>query len=56
MPGPYLLEAFLDRDGNGRFDPGHPYPWRPSEPIAVYTDTVAARSRWPNEGNDFQWP
>ena len=56
LPGQYLLECFRDRDGNGRFSPGKPYPYEPSERFIVYSDTVKIRSKWPNEGNDIILP
>ncbi|MBN1894395.1 Ig-like domain-containing protein [bacterium] len=56
LPGRYVLECFRDQDGNGRFSPGRPHPFEPSERFAVYQDTLAIRSRWPNEGNDIRLP
>ncbi|MBN2202483.1 Ig-like domain-containing protein [bacterium] len=56
LPGPYLLDGFLDRDGNGAWSAGAPFPFEPSEPFVVYRDTVQVRSRWPNEGNDLVVP
>jgi hypothetical protein len=56
LPGEYLLECFRDRDGNGRYSLGKPFPYEPSERFIVYSDTVKIRSRWPNEGNDIILP
>ncbi|HEX9933703.1 MAG TPA: Ig-like domain-containing protein, partial [bacterium] len=56
LPGRYILEAYRDEDGNGRYDFGRPHPFKPSERFAVYSDTIIARSRWPNEGNDLVLP
>jgi hypothetical protein len=56
LPGPYRLECFLDRDGDGAWSAGVPFPFEPSEPFVVYRDTVQVRSRWPNEGNDLTLP
>ncbi len=56
LPGPYLLDSFLDRDGNGAWSAGAPFPFEPSERFVVYRDTVQVRSRWPNEGNDLTLP
>ncbi|MDM7926008.1 MAG: Ig-like domain-containing protein [bacterium] len=56
LPGPYLLDCFLDRDGDGVWSAGSAFPFEPSEPFVVYRDTVRARSRWPNEGNDLTLP
>lgn len=48
--GQYLLRAYRDRNGNGLFDPGRPFPFQPSERFAVYPDTLKLRARWPLEG------
>ena len=53
LPGRYVIETFLDRDGDGGFGYGNPWPYIPSEPVAILQDTVKVRSRWPNEGNDI---
>jgi len=55
LPGLYLVEAFRDRDGNGKYSYGKPFPYRISERFAVYGDTIDVRSKWPNEGNDFRF-
>lgn len=47
MPaGSYLLEAFVDDDGNGTWSPGRPSPFTPSERFGLATDTVRVRARW----------
>lgn len=56
LPGRYVLLAFRDEDGDGTWSPGWPWPFRPAERCAVYADTVRARARWINEGNDFRLP
>ena len=56
FPGQYLLECFRDRDGNGRYSMGRPFPYQPSERFCVYKDTVKVRSKWPNQGNDIILP
>jgi hypothetical protein len=48
--GQYVLEAFRDKDGDGRYTFGKTYPYRPSERFAVYPDTIKVRARWPVEG------
>lgn len=48
--GPYTLHAFKDRNGNGVYDAGEPYPYRPSERRSPWSDTLKVRSRWPLEG------
>lgn len=56
LPGNYRLSAFRDRDQNGKFSCGHLKPFHFSERFFFYPDTILVRSRWPNEGNDFQLP
>jgi Bacterial Ig-like domain len=48
--GKYTLDAFRDRNENGRFDPGSVFPYQRSERFAVYQDTLKLRARWPLEG------
>ena len=50
IEGKYLLSAFRDGDGNGAYSYGEPYPFRPAERFAVYSDTVKVRARWDVEG------
>jgi hypothetical protein len=52
-PGSYLVSAFLDLDGDRRWDPGRPVPFRPAEPYWVTPDTVTVRSRWETAGVDI---
>jgi hypothetical protein len=47
--GKYLLRAYRDRNGNGRYDPGRVFPYKPSERFTQYTDTLKVRARWPLE-------
>jgi len=56
FPGSYRISAFRDKDKNGTFSPGQLKPFRFSERFFFYPDTILVRSRWPNEGNDFQLP
>jgi len=53
LPGRYLLSAFLDLDGNGRFGFGRPTPFVPAEPFWVSQDTVTVRARWETAGVDI---
>lgn len=53
LPGRYLLNAFLDLDGNGKFGFGRPIPFVPAEPFWVSQDTVRVRSRWETAGVDI---
>lgn len=52
LPGRYLVSAFLDLDGNGKFSWGRPIPFVPAEPFWVSQDTVRIRSRWETGGVD----
>lgn len=56
LPGKYLIDAFRDENGNGKYSYGFPYPFTPAERFCIYPDTVKIRSRWPNEGNDLSLP
>lgn len=56
LPGQYLIEIYRDRDNNGAYSPGIPFPFKPAERFVVYQDTIKVRSRWPNEGNDIRLP
>ena len=56
LPGSYRISAFRDNDKNGKFSRGQLKPFRFSERFFVYPDTILVRSRWPNDGNDFQLP
>ncbi len=44
--GKYLLWAFQDRNGNGAFDPGKPFPFRPAELFSAPRDTIRVRAQW----------
>jgi len=48
--GRYVISAFLDGNGNGRFDYGSPYPLRYAEQFFVYPDTMKIRPGWPVSG------
>lgn len=50
VEGRYTLEAFVDADSSGTYTFGLPFPFVPSEPFAVYPDTVKVRARWSVEG------
>jgi uncharacterized protein (DUF2141 family) len=45
-PGPYRIRAFVDLDGDGRWDGGRISPYRPAEPVAWSEDAVRVRARW----------
>jgi len=46
--GRFHFRAFLDRNGNGRWDPGRLVPYVPSEPIARTRRPTDSRPRWTN--------
>jgi len=50
LEGRYTLEAFRDRNENGRYDGGAVHPFVPSERFTVHSDTLRLRARWPLEG------
>ena len=56
LPGTYVLEAFRDRDGNGRYSFGQAVPFEPAERFFVFPEPIKVRARWPNEGNDLAFP
>lgn len=49
LPGSYRLSCYPDLNGNGRPDPGRPYPFiKPEIPIALDTG-IDVRARWDTE-------
>lgn len=50
VEGQYVLRAFRDVDGNGKYTFGRSFPFMPSERFAAYPDTIKVRARWPVEG------
>ncbi|MFC1569836.1 Ig-like domain-containing protein [bacterium] len=56
FPGLYTIWAFRDGDDNGKYSHGRPYPYVPAERFITLPDTIKARSRWSNAGNDFSLP
>ena len=49
LPGRYILQAYRDANGNGRFDFGTAMPFTPAERSMVHPDTVEVRSGWETE-------
>ena len=49
LPGRYLLQAYRDANGNGRFDFGSAMPFVPAERSMVHPDTLEIRSGWETE-------
>jgi hypothetical protein len=50
VEGQYTLRCFRDRNGDGKYGFGSPYPFVPSERFSFYTDTIKVRARWPVDG------
>ena len=48
----YRFRAFLDRNGNGRWDGGLIRPYTPAEPLTWHADLPAIRARWEQEAPD----
>ena len=54
MEGHYVFQAFRDRNKNGMYDPGKPFPFIFSERLSPLSDTLKVRARWPLEGVKIQ--
>jgi hypothetical protein len=48
--GRYVFQSFRDRNNNGNYDPGKPFPFVYSERMSSFSDTLKVRARWPLEG------
>jgi hypothetical protein len=48
--GSYVFQAFRDRNKNGKYDSGTPFPFVFSERLSQRSDTLKVRARWPLEG------
>lgn len=48
--GRYVFQSFRDRNNNGKYDPGKPFPFIYSERLSSFSDTLKVRARWPLEG------
>jgi hypothetical protein len=46
--GSFRFRAFLDRNSNGRWDPGRLVPYQPAEPLTWTAQPVESRPRWTN--------
>ncbi len=53
--GKYLIEAFIDSNGNGVYDYGKIFPFVPSEKFTIYPDTVKVRARWTTENINIKF-
>ena len=49
LPGRYILQAYRDANGNGRYDFGSAMPFIPAERSLVHPDTLEIRSGWETE-------
>jgi hypothetical protein len=50
VEGRYTFQSFRDRNNNGMYDSGKPYPFVYSERLSLFSDTLKVRARWPLEG------
>jgi hypothetical protein len=48
--GRYVFQSFRDRNNNGEYDSGKPFPFIYSERFSSFSDTLKVRARWPLEG------
>lgn len=55
-PGTYRLSAFYDANGNGVYDYGAPFPFRPAERFTVYSGDITIRPRWTIENVRVVFP
>jgi uncharacterized protein (DUF2141 family) len=55
-PGTYRLTAFYDANGNGVYDYGTPFPFRPAERFTVFAGEVSIRPRWTIENVRIVFP
>lgn len=49
LPGQYILQAYRDANGNGKFDYGSALPFVPAERSMVHPDTLEVRLGWETE-------
>lgn len=49
LPGRYILQAYRDANGNGKFDYGNALPFVPAERSMVHPDTLEIRLGWETE-------
>ncbi|MFZ1729569.1 MAG: Ig-like domain-containing protein [Bacteroidota bacterium] len=48
--GNYLIDAFIDKNANNRYDFGKAFPWTKPEPYGAVRDTMRVRARWDTKG------
>lgn len=56
QPGAYRLSVYHDRNGNGTYDGGNPFPFIPAERFAVYAQEINIRARWTIENIQLMLP
>tara|TARA_B100000315_G_scaffold260242_1_gene320253 strand:- start:6814 stop:8487 length:1674 start_codon:yes stop_codon:yes gene_type:complete len=54
--GFWQLNAYQDKDNNGRYSSGKAIPFQPSEPFFVLPDTIEVRANWIVEGLELHYP
>ena len=54
--GKWMLSAFQDKDGNGRYTHGNIYENKPSEPFTFLVDTIEVRANWDIDGIELIYP
>ena len=54
--GKWMLSAFQDKDGNGRYTHGNIYKNKPSEPFTFLVDTIEVRANWDIDGIELIYP
>ncbi|MDD4050297.1 MAG: Ig-like domain-containing protein [candidate division Zixibacteria bacterium] len=50
LPGYYTVNAYVDIDADGVYNPGSIIPFRPAEPFVTRPDTIRVRSRFESSG------
>jgi hypothetical protein len=54
-PGQYRLWGFIDRNGDGDYNFGYPFPFEASEEFSFYPDTLNLRARWVQSDLNFRF-
>ncbi len=54
--GKWILSAFQDADGNGRYSYGKLFPHSASEPFTTLNDTIEVRANWDIDGIVLTYP
>jgi len=56
LPGKYYLDAYVDRDRNGRLSWGKAFPFLPAERISFRSDTIRVRAHWETKDVAIRFP